>query len=73
MAELSLEALAARIAAVEQKLAEQSPAPPAARKKDWRKVVGLFDDDPEFVEAVVVEGRAIREADRAAAREGRAE
>jgi len=65
MAELTLEALAKRIEALEQKLATQAP-----EKKDWRKVVGMFDGDPEFYETVIREGQAIREADRKAVQEG---
>jgi sulfur carrier protein ThiS len=34
-------------------------------KKDWRKTVGMFADDPTFEEAVAA-GRAYREADRKA-------
>lgn len=71
MPELTLEALAARIEALEKKLASQ--AAPAAEKKDWRKVVGLFDGDPEFLTEVIREGQAIREAERRAAQEGRGE
>jgi len=61
MSELTLEALAKRVEALEKKQA----APPA----DWRSVVGLFDDDPGFAD-VIAEGKAIREADREAARQG---
>lgn len=66
MAELTLEVLAARIEALEKKLAEK-PVPPT----DWRSVVGFFDDDAEFMEQVLAEAAAAREADRQAAREGR--
>ena len=59
MPELTLEGLAARLAVLEK----QPPAP------DWRSVVGLFDDDPGFAD-VIAEGRALREADREAARRG---
>lgn len=45
------------------------PEPPeAGGKRSWLEAVGLFADDPTFAEAVA-EGRAIREADRRAARE----
>lgn len=37
-------------------------------KRAWRDTVGMFADDPDF-EAMVEAGRAIREADRRAARE----
>ncbi len=66
MPEITLESLAARLAAVERQLAERTAAPP--RAKDWRRTVGMFDDDPGF-EDVIAEGRAIREAERASARQ----
>jgi hypothetical protein len=66
MAELTLESLAKRIEALEKKIAEQTPPP--APNQAWLKVVGMFDDDPEFLEQVIVEGNAIREAERKAAR-----
>ena len=62
MSEITLENLAARLAAVEKTLAEHSAA--AVRKKDWRRSVGMFDDDPDFMQEVIAEGRAIREAGR---------
>jgi len=68
MPEITLEALAARLDAVERKLAEHEGA--AARKKDWRRTVGMFDDDPDFRREVIAEGQAIREAEREAARQG---
>lgn len=34
----------------------------------WRETIGMFQDTPAF-RAMIAEGRAIREADRAAARE----
>ncbi len=37
-------------------------------KRSWLEAVGMFADDPTFEEAVA-EGRAMREADRRAARE----
>jgi sulfur carrier protein ThiS len=40
----------------------------AGEKRSWLEAVGMFADDPTFGEAVA-EGRAIREADRRAARE----
>jgi len=67
MTELTLEALAKRIEALERKLAErESP------KKDWRRSVGMFDGS-EFMKQVDAEGESIREADRKAAREGASE
>jgi hypothetical protein len=41
------------------------------QKKDWRSVVGMFDDDPEFIQRVLMEAEAIREAEKKAAREGK--
>jgi len=44
------------------------PEPPQARpKKDWRSTVGTVQDTPAF-RAMIEEGRALREADREAAR-----
>lgn len=69
MPEMTLEALAKRVEELERKLAELSnPAP----VKDWRSVVGMFDDS-EFMRQVDAEAAAIREASRQAAREGRFE
>ena len=65
MPEITLESLAARLAAVERQLAEQKAAP--TRTKDWRRVVGMFDSDPGFLD-VIREAEAIREADQAAGR-----
>jgi len=65
MPELTLEALAARVAELERKLAAAS-TPPA---QDWRSVVGMFVDD-EFTRSWIAETEAIREADRQAARDG---
>ena len=68
---VTLESLAERLAAVEKELAERRvPQPPI---KDWRSVVGMFDDDPEFMETVIAEALASREAERVAAREERSE
>lgn len=71
MAELTPEAFAAlekRLEAVEKKLAERPTTPVA--NLEWLKVVGMFDADPEFMQQVIAEGNAIREAERQAAREG---
>ena len=62
MNELTLEALAKRVEAVERELQIRPP-----RQKDWRRVVGLFADN-EFSRQVDAEGRAIREAEREDAR-----
>ena len=67
MPELTLEALAKRIEALEQKLAERD-----APKKDWRRVAGMFEGS-EFMKQVDEEVAAMREAERQAAREGRSE
>jgi hypothetical protein len=69
MPEITLESLAARVAALEKILTEQKVAQPGKRK-DWRLSVGMFDDDPDFVREVIAEGQAIREAEREAARRG---
>jgi hypothetical protein len=68
MAEITLEALAKRIEALENKMKQQE-----IRKRDWRSVVGMFDDDPEFMQKVLSEAEAIRETERKAAREGKTE
>jgi hypothetical protein len=65
MTEPTLESLAKRI---EKKLAVQQPS-----AGDWPSVVGTFDDDPEFMQQVLAEALAIREAERKAARGGRLE
>ena len=67
MNELTLEALAKRIEALEKQFAERCEESTA--KKDWRSTVGMFDSDPEFMQQVFAEGQAIREAERKAARE----
>jgi hypothetical protein len=66
MNELTPESLARRVEAIERELRTRSP-----RKKDWRRVVGMFGDR-EFSRMVDEEGRKIREADREAARRGEA-
>ncbi len=62
MNELTLESLAQRVEALERLVAQ-----PAPRKKDWRRVVGMFGDS-EFMKRVDAEGQAIREAEREEAR-----
>jgi hypothetical protein len=66
MSELSLESLARRVDALEQALGIAQATP---RKKDWRRVVGMFGES-EFMRQVDAEGQAIREADREDARRG---
>lgn len=63
MDELTLEALAKRVATLEQQMAAQH-----APKKDWRRVAGMFTGS-DFMKQVDAEGEAIREADRRAAHE----
>ena len=63
--ELTLESLARRVDELERRLAERQPPP----VKDWRRVVGLFDDS-EVMPKVIAEGQAIREADRPRRRSG---
>jgi hypothetical protein len=58
MNELTLEALAKRVEALERALQTRP-----SRSKDWRRVVGMFGDS-EFSRQVDAEGRAIREAER---------
>jgi hypothetical protein len=62
MNEITLEALAKRVEALERAL-QMRPA----RQKDWRRVVGMFEDN-EFSRRVDAEGRAIRQAEREEAR-----
>jgi hypothetical protein len=71
MAEITLEALAKRLEVVEKKLAEKETEQ-SGRKKDWRRVLGMFTGN-EFMKQVDAEGQAIREADRKAAQEGTTE
>jgi hypothetical protein len=69
MAELSLEALAKRIEAVEQKLAELSLP---AKLKDWRGVVGISEDN-EFTRLVLAEIEANSAAEQRTALEEKPE
>lgn len=59
MNELTLEALAKRIEAIEKQL------PP---RRDWLRVVGISDDN-EFTRAMLLEIEARRDAERKAAQE----
>jgi hypothetical protein len=63
MNELTLESLARRVEALER---AWRPGAAAHRPKDWRRVVGMFEDS-EFMRQVDEEGRKIRESERAAA------
>jgi hypothetical protein len=59
MGELTLEALAARIEAIEKQLAGQL----LAQKKDWRSVVGISEDN-EFTRLMLAEIEENREIER---------
>lgn len=74
MTELTLEALAKRIEALELQLAAQAAgrSANANRKKDWRRVAGMFTHS-ELMRQIDAEGQAIREADRSAELEGHPE
>ena len=65
----TLESLARRIDELEARLLAQERSTP---RKDWRSVVGMFDDS-EVMPRIIEEGRRIREADRQAAAEGHLE
>jgi hypothetical protein len=60
MTDVTLEALAERVAALERKLAGEPD-------QDWRRVVGILGDS-EFARRMVEETLALREAEREAAR-----
>ena len=62
MPELTLESLAKRVEELEVML-RHTPA----RVKDWRRTVGMFEND-EAMKLIDEEARKIREADREAAR-----
>ena len=59
--ELTLEALARRVEALERAVRLQPPAP---GRDDWQRVVGMFAGS-DFMRQVDDEGRKIREAERA--------
>jgi hypothetical protein len=66
MAEATLEE---RVATLEQLVAQLiRTSERAARKKDWRRTITMFDGDP-IILAIIAEGRRLREEDR---RQGRA-
>ena len=57
-----------RVAKLEQQMAElQATLANGAQKKDWRRTIGMFTDDPGMQE-LFKEAMKIREADRARAR-----
>ena len=50
-----------RVEELEKKVAELSTEPTRRmRKKDWRRTIGIFKDDPDFEEAVRL-GREYRQ------------
>ena len=50
-----------RVQELEKKVAELSAQPERiTRKKDWRRTIGIFHNDPDFEEAVRL-GREYRE------------
>jgi hypothetical protein len=64
MTELTLESLAKRVEALEIAWATRGPIHPP---KDWRRVVGMFQDS-DFMRDVDEECRRMREAEREEAR-----
>lgn len=64
MNELTLESLAKRVEALENAIATKGAS---NRRKDWRKVIGMFRDS-EFMREVDEECLRMREAEREAAR-----
>ena len=65
MSKLSLEE---RVAALEQRIAEfDASFATGSRRKDWRRTIGAFTDDPEM-QRLFKEAMRLREADRARAR-----
>jgi hypothetical protein len=65
MKELTLESLAKRVEVLEMALGVKGGNRPP---KDWRRVVGMFQDS-EFMRAVDDECQRMREAEREAARQ----
>jgi hypothetical protein len=61
MNELTLESLAKRVEALEEKIAKDAPS------KDWRSAIGRLGDS-EMMQIVLDEGQAIREREREKAR-----
>jgi len=70
MASQTLEDVIKRVEALEKELAELRAQ--QAPKKDWRRVVGISEDN-EFTRQMMAEIEAISEAERQAALEGRIE
>ena len=65
MNEITLESLAQRLAIVEAKLAEKETT---TNDPTWWTALGSVKND-EAYQSIIAEGRAIREAERAAARQ----
>ena len=63
---VTLEERLARVEQLLDDLIRKSERP--KREKDWRRTVGMFDDDPVMKE-IIDEGRRIREEDRQAPRD----
>ncbi len=62
------QSLEERVAALEQEMGELRAAlANGARRKDWRRTIGMFTDDPGMLQ-VFEEALKIREADRKKAR-----
>jgi hypothetical protein len=62
------QSLEKHVAALEGEVAElKASAVNGARRKDWRRTIGLFTDDPGM-ERVFEEAMKLREADRARGR-----
>jgi hypothetical protein len=60
MSNASLEQRVARLEAALAQLTDQQPSPPA-KLTGWKRMVGVFADNPHF-EAAVVLGREYRES-----------
>ncbi len=67
MTDVTLEALAERLAALERQAAppQSPPADVIPATRDWRTVVGMFDDS-EFMQQVDAEVEALRAAEQKA-------
>ena len=61
MAEATLEERVATLERLVARLIHTSER--TARKKDWRRTIGMFDDDP-IMQEIIAEGRRLREEDR---------
>ena len=61
MSDVTLETLAARVDAIEKLLAAR-PLSGVPRKKEWRRVTGIFTGN-DYQKTIDAEGAAIREAE----------